>query len=81
MNYCHEFWISLVFVFYSLSCLTPARSGDAQYVFRFPAAMVCLYLGDEVDVTISVESVECRVSEDLQTWLPAIPYETSLVRT
>lgn len=33
------------FVFHSPSCLTPARSGDAQYVCRFLGEKVRLYSG------------------------------------
>lgn len=77
-RYHHESWILFVFfVFHSPSCLTAACSGDAQYVCRFHGEMVRLYSGMKWMLQ-SVSGFETwRAGEDLQTWLPVIPSETS----
>lgn len=74
----HESWILFVFfVFHSPSCLTAACSGDAQYVCGFHGEMVRLYSGMKWMLQ-SVSGFETwRAGEDLQTWLPVIPSETS----
>lgn len=51
----HVFFLCMFFLNF-LSCLAAARSGDAQYDFRFHGETVCLYFGVGVDVTISVAS-------------------------
>lgn len=50
------FPLYVFYFFYFLSCLAAARSGDAQFDFRFHSETVCLYFGVGVDVTISVAS-------------------------
>lgn len=49
-------FVCFFFFYYFLSCLAAARSGDAQFDFRFHSETVCLYFGVGVDVTISVAS-------------------------